>query len=78
MEEYGVDPTANPVVRANAKFILWWEAKNEAWSKTEDIRHPIKLILWEVSWPLLLVSHILLWVYATISSLLLSPLNKIW
>lgn len=78
MSSLDVDPNANPIVRANARLVVWWTEKNEAWSKLEQKRHALKWILWEFTWPLLLLSQALLMIYSLITAVALKPIDMVW
>lgn len=72
-----VDRDANPIVRANAKLVVGWAALNESWA--DRARSNIGWwVLWELSWPLLLLSSFLHTVYSLATAIVLYPIDNLW
>lgn len=77
MSSLDIDPTASPVTRANARVLLKWRSVNERWSK--KVRSsPTWWVVWELTWPLLFLSTVGLWIHSLLSMLVVTPIEFIW
>lgn len=49
-------------VRLNGEFVVWWQSKLQSWSELRG-NGPAHWLVWEFTWPLLLVCTAVFYVY---------------